>query len=233
MINLGIAIGQLFILKYINNKTKEPRKRNVLHFKKIIIITFFLQGLLLILLTIISSQIYLQNRYTTFFIISILLLSYSSASFYMILLGLKLISLLKSDRNYILFFYGVSVISIAFNLIFTMLYISSYLFNQPQVVRPHLGYVTPHVTTMLFENIQFPYFISSLASFVLMWVSTTLIYRKYILTLNWKYWVLVIASMFYFVIQFIPTEYVFSSLRESGPLFFALFSDSFLPILNL
>jgi hypothetical protein len=224
VITFGIVIGQFFILRYINDKTSESRKRNVLHFKKIFLITFFLQGLILIFLTIISSQIYLQNRYTTFSIIGILILSYSSASFYMLLLSAKLISLLKANRNYLLFFYGVSVFSIAFNLIFTILYMSPYLFNQPQVIKPYLGYVTPHVSSVLLKNIQIPYFISSITSFILMWISTTLIYRKYILNLNWKYWMLLIASMFYFIIQYIPIENVFIGLKHSDPLFFALFS---------
>jgi hypothetical protein len=220
----GILTGQFFIMKFIYDKTRETRRRNILYFSIIINISFLVQILLMAFLITISLEIHLENRYHTFIITSTLILSYSSAAFFMLVIGTKLLSLLKTGSNFLVLFYGMSVMCIALYLISTILYVAPFLYYQPQIVKPHFGYVTPHTTGLLFKNIQFLYSITSILAFVLMWISSSMIYHRYLRTLNWKYWVLLVFSLFYFIIQFTPIENEFLYLSQSDPLIFTLFS---------
>lgn len=109
----------------------------------------------------------------------------------------------KSSRNIVILAYGIASALLSINAGFTLVYVSYTLLSVIPNVMPHIGsmFVFSTYSTALNSG----YVLSSIVSFMAMWIATILLLRHHSKKLGVvKYWILVTMPLVYFLSQFQP-----------------------------
>jgi hypothetical protein len=218
-ITVVYAISQYLILGFIKQKSREIRAKQGLPFKAIHNIVTIGQTVLTVILVFIILQTVIASYYNTVLLISANTISYMLAIIMMGLLAYRFFSWFESNRNAVVFSYGLSSVMIVINALLTLAFVNNSLLTRPPLVREFLITVVPFFPQNSYMSIiNHAYIISDILSFLLMWGSTSLLLRHYSKRLgSFKYWIIVSIPLVYFLSQFLN---LFASLLSLDPVFY-------------
>src|SRR5919107_1882721 len=194
---------QFFIIRYLQ------RSFNVGHLKRPLKIKSFYPTALVSLIVLgaligyMIFQVLYFGYYVTSLTILIIVLSYGTATAFIIHLSLLFFSWYRSSHNLIVFLYFVSMSIIAFNLVTTAAFASAKVSDKPYQVEVYVGgggdvSGGKHV---LLDNI---YRVSSFMSFFSIWVTTAILMNSYRekLVNAFAYWIILSIPLVYFLITY-------------------------------
>ena len=210
---------QYLLLKYIHKSIKlnlHSTSLNIQLFYNIAIISL---SLLSILIGSLISQQLLFNYYNKYTIISIIILTYVSASFFIMNLSLSFLSWYKSIGSFIVLLYFISMSLIVFNFIMTASITVIKINDRPDEIRAFMG-GSIDISVGRYPVLDQIYNLSSILSFISFWITTSIIMNRYRNKLinNLIYWLLLSIPLIYFLINYF---YMF------------IFSDLLIPYLTL
>jgi hypothetical protein len=232
---IGYGVGQYLVLSFIIHRNKQmikgtsrnrfvltqaSRNRFVLTQRVVMISQCVLSALLV---SVILIMIFESHYYTSQLILSTVI-SYVMSIFLLSLLSNRFFSWYKSsNRNLVVLSYGVACALLAVNLALGVAFMTSALLDQAADVGPHIG--TSFISSAPDSPMGILYIstvISGIASFLSMWVSTTLLLRHHSRKLGKiKFWVMVVVPLVYFLTPFIPSflNQIAAPLVSSDPIF--------------
>ena len=222
VIGIIYAIGQYLVLNFVKKSkeiiSKEQYRLNAIH-KIVTIVQYALTAVFVFVIL----QMIITSRYNIVMITAAAWISYALAVVMTGLLAQRFFSWFKSNRNYVVFFYGLSSGMLAINAGFTLAFVSSVLLDMPAYIRPHLGeamvpFIAPNSAASMF-NLGFV--ISSILSFILSWSATALLLRHYSHRFGRiRYWIIVSIPLAFFLTQFQPLVFLdsFTSLLPLDPI---------------
>ena len=128
-----------------------------------------------------------QQFYNNYYKISIpmflIITSYGTASAFIIRLSILFVTWFKSNHNWIVFLYFTSMLLIAFNLIMTASVTVIKLNDRPDEIRKFVG-GTVDLSVGKYVFLDNVYKVSSIISFVGIWITTALLMNSYREKLN-------------------------------------------------
>jgi len=225
IISIISIAGQHLLLAYAKKKNAEIRASKTLHLQGLHIAVALIQYGLGTIIIIVSTQMLTLSRYNVAALILASWISYGLSAALMGLLAHRLFSWFISNRNYVVLSYCFSCVFIGLNAVFTILYVTYYLLNQPAIAMPHPGFNTPFVVaTPLTITLSFGYSVSSIASFTASWVATAILLHQHSRKLGTvRYWLIVCIPLVYFLMQFQPLILnLFLTFSQSEPLIFSI-----------
>jgi hypothetical protein len=170
-----------------------------------------------------------DEKYDKVVVTSTLLMSYSTAFFFLAFLARRLMQSFFSSKNKIVLLYAIAVICLAFNIVVDLLYLEMQLYARPDTITPFrnpygsYGSIISSNTGLIFS-----YQIAGIVSFSVTWLATALLMKNYSRSLgNFKYWAIVSIPLVYFLGQFFP--YIFGLLNQlssANPILFSLVYNS-------
>ena len=195
------SIGQILISVYIKKKTTKIAQKLRRVFKIPLRTIVFTQYLSIVIVVIVLIQLLINSRYNTLLLELSVWVNYVQAIFLTLLLFYYFMIWFKNTKGYSILPYAVSVILLAVNLSFVFLYAQDMLSNLPSEIKPHRPYILPTPNSTLVDGIR----VSSLLSYVGMWVATSFQLRNHVEKLGKiRYWVLISLPLIYFLLQFQP-----------------------------
>jgi hypothetical protein len=173
----------------------------------------------------ISATIILEmvsfSYYNTSLLFSVVLISYALSIPLLGLLIWKFLSWLRLHHNLVVLTYSIATSAFLINVLFTLLYVSNGLINEPSNITPMID---PLIIASNSSNpvISSIYSVTGILSFFAMWAGTVMLLRHYSERLgNLKYWIVVSVPVVYFVSQFQSLFLnVFDEFRLSQPFLF-------------
>jgi hypothetical protein len=234
---LGIiyVVGQYLILQFIRNKSKLVRTKVQLHLNIIHRAVYLIQYGLAALIVFFILEMFTTSAYSTVLLTAAIGVSYILSIVMLGLLSIRFFSWFRSNRDSVVFLYGLASLTLTINAIFTItLAGNSLVFLYQPYIFSHVGQsFVPFITSsLLFQNLNYAYAISSVLSFMATWVATVVILRHYSPNLGKsKYWLLSGFPLAYFLIQILPFfPNILSLLSYSQATFFLLYT--FIPIFS-
>jgi hypothetical protein len=180
---------------------------------KLFYVMFFISLLLLTaLFGYLSFQMFYKNSYSTMISITIILISYLTSSFFLIMLSGLFISWYSSSQNSLVLLYSISTGLIVVNLMLTAAYSVIIINDRPDEIRRFVG-GSMNISSgrhILLHNF---YIVSSILSFVSIWVTTALLMKNYKDNLIHAvaYWVLLSLPLIYYSINYFY-RFIFGSV---------------------
>jgi hypothetical protein len=224
---IGYGVGQYLVLSFIIHRNKQmikgtsTKKDRFMLTQRVVMISQCVLSALLV--SVILIMIFVSHYYTSQLILSTII-SYVMSIFLLSLLSNRFFSWYKSsNRNLVVLSYGVACALLTVNLALDVAFMTSALLDQAAEVGPHIG--TSFISSAPDSPMGILYtstVISGIASFLSMWVSTTLLLRHYSRKLGKiKFWVMVVVPLVYFLTPFIPTflSQIAAPLVNSDPIF--------------
>jgi hypothetical protein len=216
LINTSICIVlEFIIIKYLYNSFKGYRWKKVLHVNLLYRISFISLLIIGTLMALLMFQQFYNNYYKVSIPILIIIISYVIASAFIIMLSILFLSWYKSHRNRIIFLYFVSMLLIAFNLVMTATITVAKLTDRPDEIRKFVG-GTVDLSVGKYEFLNNVYKMSSILSFISIWITTALLmnyYREKLINAI-IYWILLSIPLLYFLINYIY-QFIFSGILIS------------------
>jgi hypothetical protein len=196
--------SQYFIFRFVKKESITGKTAERLHFTIVHRITELSQYLL----TAIFLYVVLEMIFFSFYSVAALTLatviSYTVASLMMILLANKFFEWFRSNRNSVVFLYGLSSGMITINLAVTGLFVADILQSQPAIVSSsHLINVPFIPSYSIADLLDYPYVVSSILSFILAWIATVWLLRHHSYSLGTiRLWLILCLPLIFFLLQF-------------------------------
>ena len=150
-----------------------------------------------------TFQMFYGNTYYTIVPIIVILITYISSSFFLITLSVLFASWYISNRNSIILLYSISTLLISSNLILTASYSITSINDRPDEIRNFVG-GSMDISAGRHVWLYQAYIISSILSFVSLWLTTSLLMKNYrdnrIHAL--AYWIILSLPLAYYSISF-------------------------------
>jgi hypothetical protein len=225
---LVFAVGQYVILAFVKREYKDKeRKIGGLKYHgldwmdKSVTIT---QYALIAILVSTLLQMSFMLSYHILVLNTTIFISYGLSLILLALLAKRFFSWFKLNHNLVVLVYGLAISMISINAAITIIYINTQLNESP-----HQDYIRPvRSLTGSFTKVDVmygsAYVLTSVLSFILIWIATVLLLRHYSRRLGKiKYWIVVSIPLVYFLSQFQPLFlYSFADLRLSNPVLFGI-----------
>lgn len=208
-------IGQYYILA---SKKMGKDQRYVSRLYKIVRLV---QVVLMVILITTIAEMVVSSGYSTINLQLSLWLSYGLALALLGYLAYRLIIWFSIRRTYVMFLFAISSLTLIVNIVFTLIMVSAYLDGTKPFSTPRLGVYTPFFTLgSLTGLVSGGYAISSIASFMLTWLATSLLLRHYYASIGRiKYLAIVSLPLIYFLFHFEPVFLdVLSNIPSVSPL---------------
>jgi hypothetical protein len=220
---IAYSIGVYFVLELVKIQSspivKSKLHLDILH-KVILAIQFFLAAILFL----VFFQMRLTSHYSVTLTALVVGISYALAIVMMSLLSYRFFSWFRFNRNAVVLSYGISSIVLALNAIFTVAFVINLFIDVPPETSQHLTYHhAPFIPRgSLTDVLNNAYIITSIVSFVLWWITTSLLLRHYSQRLGkGKYWVAIAMPLSYFLMQFLPAfPQLLTAFTNSSGIFF-------------
>lgn len=213
---------QIGILFYLSKIFKQDRfKISFLIFKKYHSIALISVLAMAILISSVIFNLFDQNMYNKYQMMFSIILCYSSAIFFFIVLGKLFYSWYKVNHKYLIFLYLLSVILITFNLVATGTITVLKIHDKPEKIREYVG-ITSFSKLGKYTVLDTIYTISSILSFVSLWITTFILvttYRKKSLR-NIIFLMVLLLPLIYFGTNYVIKYYItdiFNSFAIVGP----------------
>jgi hypothetical protein len=223
---LVFAVGQYVTLAFVKReyKDKEGKIGGLKHhdldwINKAVAIT---QYALIAILVFTILQMLFMSSYHILILKATIFISYGLSFILLALLAKRFFSWFKLNHNLVVLAYALAITMISINAIITIIYINNEFINDPAIIRPIRSLTgalsSPDIT------LSSLYVITSVLSFILIWIATVLLLRHYSRKLGMtKYWIIVSIPLAYFLSQFQPLFlYSFADLRLSNPVLFGI-----------
>jgi hypothetical protein len=202
LVFLLTAIGQYAILRKISKKSGKIvsfKRSNLFH--KINTIAPYV--LLFLLLTIVL-EIFIASKYHTLLVDIIIAIVYGIALINMSVLVSQFFLWFRINKNYMIISYTVAICSILINLTASILYLIFSAHIDPTIISwDYIPGESSGTVTTIMDSI---YQLTSVASFILIWISSILLLshyaKKYGLV---KFVIIAVAPLIYFITIFSPT----------------------------
>ena len=225
IITVVYCIGQYVILKFVK-AGKEIKALEVLHFHTLHNIIIIMQYILTAILVYNVLQVVLTSQYSTASISIATTISCVLACSMLVLLTWRFFSWFKTNRDPIVFLYGLSSAILAITTVILFVFVDVVLAStKPDSIMPKVGgtglFIAPGTINGLLDN---TYIIFSILSFVLIWSATSMLLRHHSSKIgSVKYWVVVTIPLVYFASQFFSLLFnVFVPLLRSDPVFYGI-----------
>ena len=196
------AISQYAILRKISKKFGKIvsfKKSNLFHTTNIIV-----PYILLFLLLTIVLEIFITSRYHTFLVRIIIWIVYGIALMNMSVLVSQFFLWFRINKNYMIISYTVAICSILINLTASILYLTFSAHSDPSIIS--WDYIPGEASGTVTSIMDSIYQLTSVASFILIWISSVLLLshyaKKYGLV---KFVIIAVAPLIYFITIFSPT----------------------------
>jgi hypothetical protein len=216
--------GELFALKFTKIFQAKIKPKQTLSY--MVVITKLVNGVqysVAILVSITIIQLLVTMNYFTVLLMSIVSISYLFSVGTISVLAQKFFSWFKFNKDRVTFLYGISTVSLAFNVIISLIYLINILANFPPVILSNLAHnVTGIPHTFFSQMIVDAFYWSSLISFILVWIATAVIMRFYSNRIGrLRYWTLVSIPLVYFLTQFIsPFTDLLTQILDTDPILY-------------
>ena len=227
---ISVVVAPYFVLKFIKRESTIIRTTERLHFSIIHRITEVSQYFLAAIFLFVVLQMIIFSFYSMAAMTLATAIGYTLASLLMSLLAIKFFQWFRSNRNSVVFLYGLSSIMITINLAVTGLFVGDILQSQPTIVlSSHLINVPFIPPGSIADLLNYPYVLSSILSFILAWIATIWLLRHYSHSLGAiKFWVILCLPLVFFLLQFGPlfTD-LLSPFFRTQPVLFVTFYTLF------
>ena len=200
-------VGQFFILEFIKRKIETIRSNPELHINAIHKIVSVAQYALMALFILCIIEMVTTSRYNVLILLGSVFISYSLSACILAFLSKLFFSWFRTDRNALVFSYGLASVLLALNSAITLSYVAVVLFDVPTYVREHTGetsvpFVIPGSMAFFLKD---AFVISSIASFIMSWIATVFLLRHYSRKLgSIRYWIIFTIPLAFFLTQFQP-----------------------------
>ena len=213
------SVGQYVILNFIKEKIEisKIKPANTIH--KIVSI---IQWIIISMLVIIVLQMIFTSSYSLLFLKLIALISCGLSIVILAFLAKKFFVWFRSSRDIVMISYAIAMLILTVNILFMVVYVIDMLNSREDYTRYTQN---PVINVTNASNVfNTTYFVSSIFSFIMVWVTTVFLLRYYSKRIgSAKYWILVSAPLFYFLAQFQLIFFdLFESFRLSDPTLFAI-----------
>jgi hypothetical protein len=171
---------------------------------KIFNMIFFISlGLITAFFGLLTFQMFYYNSYYTSITIIIVLISYILSSFFLIALFVLFASWYRTNRNSMVLLYSISMVLILLNLVLTSAYSIVVINDRPDEIRPFVG-GSMNISAGRYPLLYNVYTVSSILSFVSIWITTALIMKNYKdkLIHALAYWTILSLPLIYYSINF-------------------------------
>jgi len=224
IISLVCGAGQFLFLRMVSGRTTRIDAKKDYHnlLRRIIVATQFA---LIAVVVLIILQLTTTSQYPVAALMLILTISYSLGTFIVSLLSKHFFSWYRIEREPLLLVYGIATICLAVHLAFTLSLIDFILADLPGTVRTQFSTPPYMPPGSLKDTLGTIYVITSIVSFISMWIATTLLLYSHAQKLGkWKYWIVVSLPVVYFLSQF-PAFFfqIFNPLISADPFFYVTF----------
>lgn len=222
LISAVCIAGQFIILRIIRFIGKDIRTEEHWHLAIYRIATAIIQYGLVGVLLFAILQLIVTSQYATMTLILATTLSYAMGAAMMALLAKHFVSWFRSNRDLMVLLYGLSAVTLAVHLAFTLFFVDYVLSGLPGTVRTPFSsppFLFPGSIKFALSNI---YTVTSIVSFAMTWIATILLLYHYSHRLGQlRYWVIVSLPLIYFLSQF-PSLFlnVFGPLIKQDPIFY-------------
>jgi len=226
LMSVVFLVGQYNLIQFAKTESRQIRERGYLHLnllnKSVTIIQYLLSGIIIFVLL----QILVFSEFYTSAIGVTAVISYLMAIFMMMFLSLRFLSWFRVHKNLVVLFYLLSTITLTINAIFNFALILTISPGIPPLVgESQIAGMTraiaavPLATALNYGNI-----VTSILSFVLLWVATAFLLREYSKRIGkMTYWILVSIPLVYFLSQFPALIFnIFDFLITSNPTLFGI-----------
>ena len=232
IIVITYIIGQYIILEYTNKKIKDINRKNMLSDVLSKTLRAFQYSISIFLIVVILG-IFVNSNYHTLMLTIIITISYGLSIVTLAILANHFFSWFKSRKSYGVLLYSLSSSTFVVSAIFSLVFVSDIMFKLPHVIQFHYGsfpyfYGPDSLPFYLYNG----YVISSILSFILMWVATAMFLYHYSQKLGkTKYWIIISLPLVYFLSQFATLLLnLFDSFMQESPVFFGVFLSVIFPL---
>jgi hypothetical protein len=212
-------VGQYFILEYVKSResifVKKTAPIDMFH-RAITIAQYALAVILLFTI----FQIITASHYNISLLGLAIAISYILAIVNLSLLSQRFFSWYRSNRNLVVFLYGITAASLSLNAGLTLAFSGMILQDRPELVLPRVGTLLPLFEPGSVKDIlNTSVIISSAISFLITWIATISLLHHYSRKLGrLKYWIIVAIPLVYFLSQFLnPLLGLFNPIIELSP----------------
>jgi hypothetical protein len=219
------AVGQYTIMAFVKSERKDIEYRVSSHVigRRLIdkAVTISQYALLAILVSVILQMVF-TSSYHVSSLKAIIFISYVLSFALLALLAKRFFSWFKSNRNLVVLVYASAVSMLSINSVITIIYTNNEFVNAPEFILNIKsltgGYESADVL------LGSAYTLTSVFSFILMWIATILLLKHYSRRIGKaKYWLAVGIPLAYFLSQFQPLFlYSFGDLRLEDPVLFGI-----------
>jgi hypothetical protein len=152
---------------------------------------------------ILIFQQFYNNYYSTLIPILVIITSYGTAAGFITRLSMWFFSWYRSNHDLIVFLYSISMLLIAFNLVVSPIIITIKINDRPQEIRKFVG-GTVDLSVGRYVFLDNIYTVSSLLSFISIWITTALLMNNYKRKLvhTIVYWIILFIPLFYFLVNY-------------------------------
>ena len=212
---LGFVIIK-YVIKYVERSFKRHRSnKQALNINLLYRISLISLSILGALIGLLVFQQFYNNYYKTLIPIFIIIIGYGTAAGFIIRLSMLFISWYKSNHNSIVFLYFISMLLIAFNLVMTAIITDVKINDRPDEIREFVG-GSLDISFGRYVFLDNIYRISSIMSFISIWITTALLmnyYREKLINAI-VYWVILAIPLFYFLVNYLY-QFILSNILVS------------------
>jgi hypothetical protein len=226
LMSVVFLVGQYNLIRFARTESRQIRERGYLHLnllnKSVTIIQYLLSGIIVFVLL----QILVFSEFYTSAISVTAVISYLMAIFMMMFLSLRFFSWFRLHKNRVVFFYLLSTITLTINAAFSFALILTISPGIPPLVGESqiVGMTRPIAAIPLATAFNNGNIVTSILSFILLWVATAFLLREYSKRIGKiTYWILVSVPLVYFLSQFPALFFnIFDFLIMSNPTLFGI-----------
>ncbi|MGA7543101.1 MAG: hypothetical protein WBW34_08580 [Nitrososphaeraceae archaeon] len=219
-------VGQHNLIRFARTKSRQIRERGYLHlnilYKSVTITQYLLSGIIVFVLL----QILVFSEFYTSAISVTAVISYLMAIFMMVFLSLRFFAWFRLHKNRVVLFYLLSTITLTINAAFSFALILTISPGIPSLREESqiAGMTRPIAASPLATALNNGYIVTSILSFILLWVATAFLLREYSKRIGRiTYWTLVSIPLVYFLSQFPALIFnIFDFLIISNPTLFGI-----------
>ncbi len=223
---LTIILSQFVILFFARSKALDVGlSSKTVHMSSLNKILAIIQVISYSIIAFCIFQMFSEGEYATSILSIITTISFSLEVFILGLLTFKLVNWYRLNKSFILWMFILSSSSIAISGILINIQINILFENSLSSVSKNIPGIFPALAgNTLIEVLQGGYFVFSVVSFTLMWLTTSFLLYHYSSKMGIrKYWLLVVIPLVFYLSQFIflNTD-IFLPLINSNPFFYII-----------
>jgi hypothetical protein len=222
LVTIMLLTFQYFILGFAESKTREEGFVLLRAMRLVTVISLYM---MIAVAIVFIFQIITSSHFQTILLTIAVAISYSVSIAALSLLTSRFLGWYRSDRNILVLCYGIASAILVLNAIFTLAFALAILNDKNPLVVPHVGVSVRNIPEGSLKAMlaQF-YTISSIISFVALWLATTLHLRYYSKRFGRTiYWISLTVPLAYFLTQFVSLFVdIFSPIIEMSPTFVSM-----------